>query len=46
MTIQEIFDQFDNQVQESLANIAYVNSRAFALADINMQNNQKVWPLH
>jgi hypothetical protein len=41
MTIQEIFDQFDNQVQESLANIAYVNSRAFVLADTNMQDKVK-----
>ena len=41
MTIQEIFDQFDNQVQESLANIAYVNSRAFTLADTNMQDKVK-----
>ena len=41
MTIQEIFDQFDNQVQESSANIAYVNSRAFVLADTNMQDKVK-----
>ena len=41
MTIQEIFDQFDNQVQESLASIAYVNSRAFTLADSNMQDKVK-----
>ena len=41
MTIQDIFNKFDCEAQESLANIAYVNSRSFVLTDTNMQDKIK-----